>query len=343
MPTQPTTAASVAAQVPVLWSRRLLAQAEKMTFWKRFEGPEGSGMPIIRKDDLTQTAGDTIKADMVLALTGSGITGDANLLHGNEEQLKFRQLSFTVADLSHAVGWTELAEQIITHNMRSTALQQLQKWLAGKLDDRIWNELTGGGTTIPTGNIFYAGAATGNASLTTSTTLTLSDISDLKAYAQADRMIEPLRMENGEEYYGLAVHPYVNLGLKKDPNYQQAQRDANVRGETNPLFTGSTFVWDGVIGYVSNRVPTAANGGAGGNVSFAKNVLFGAQAAMRGFAMYPDWREEFFDYGRSAGVATTMILGQKLAVYDTSPAGDGSGNTAIGMLQYNAAYTAPTA
>src|SRR4051794_36633337 len=112
MATMPTTAASLSAQTPVLWSTRLLAQAEKMTFWHRFEGAEGSGMPITRKDDLTVKAGDTIKADMVMALTGSGVTGDTNLLHGNEEQLKFRQLSITVSDLAHAVGWTEKAAQL---------------------------------------------------------------------------------------------------------------------------------------------------------------------------------------------------------------------------------------
>src|SRR3954462_2846024 len=90
-------------QVPTLWSARLLAQAENKTFWKRFEGPEGSSMPIIGKDDLTKEAGDTIKMDMVLALTGAGVTGERNALTGNEEALKFRQLSVSVSDWAHAV------------------------------------------------------------------------------------------------------------------------------------------------------------------------------------------------------------------------------------------------
>lgn len=340
MPTG-TTHANYTAQTPTLWATRLLAQAENRTFWHKFEGPEGSGMPIIRKDDLTKAAGDTIKTDMVLALTGAGVTGDANALHGNEEALKFRQLAFSVSDLAHSVGWTELTEQLITHDMRSTALQQLAKWLAGKLDDAIWTELTGGGTTIPTKNDVYAQGATSKADLTTSTILSLNDISDLKAYAQSNVKIEPLGMANGEEYYGLVVHPYVNVGLKKDTNYQQAVREGRERGDTNPLFTGATFVWDNVVGYVSNRVPTGADGGSGANVTYARNIFFGAQALTRGFAQYPDWREEIFDYGRQSGVATTMIKGEKLAVYDLSAAGDGSGNTAIGTIRYTAAYTAP--
>ena len=345
MTTMPTTKSSVANQVPTLWSTRLLAQAENKTFWHRFEGAEGSGMPIVRKDDLTKAAGDTIKTDLVLALAGAGVTGDANALHGNEEQLKFNQLSFSVSDLSHAVGWTELAAQLITHNMRKTALNQLTKWLAGKLDDSVWSELTGGGTTVPTVNEWYAGTATSVNTLADSDTagrLKLNDISDVKAYAQSTLKIEPLRIENGEEYFGLVLDPFALLALKKDTNYQQALREGQQRSATNPLFTGNAGMWDGVILYANNRVPSATNTNTPA-IRYAKNVFFGAQALMRGFAQYPDWREEQFDYGRQSGVATTMIKGQKLAVYDLSSAQDGSGNQAIGSVVVNTAAVAPVA
>src|SRR3954470_8191744 len=136
-----TTYSTVSNQIPAVWSTRLLAQAENKTFWKKFEGPEGSSMPIIRRDDLTKEAGDTIKMDMVLALTGAGVTGDTNALTGNEEALKFRQLSVSMTDLAHAVRWTEKVQALINYDTRTTALNQLQKWLAGKLDDRIWTEL----------------------------------------------------------------------------------------------------------------------------------------------------------------------------------------------------------
>lgn len=344
MATMPTTAASVAAQVPTLWSTRLLAQAENRTFWHKFEGGQGSGMPIIRNDDLTKAAGDTIKSDMVLALTGSGVTGDSNALHGNEEQLKFSQLSFAVSDLSHAVGWTEKAAQLITHNMRNTALNQLAKWLAGKLEAAIWTELTGGGTALPAINQWFAGSATTINTLTDVDgvgRLKLSDISDAKAYAQSTLKIEPLMTADGQEWYGLVLDPFALLSLKKDTSYQQAQRDANLRGPGNPLFTGAAGVWDGVIMYANNRLPTATN--VGPAIRYAKNVFFGAQALTRGFAQYPDWREEQFDYGRQSGVATTMIKGEKLSVFDLSAAQDGSALTAIGSLVLYSAAVAPVA
>jgi N4-gp56 family major capsid protein len=342
-----TTRADVAAQIPQLWSTELFAEAENKTFFGRFEGPEGSGMPIIRKDDLTKAAGDTIKTDLVMALKGVGVTADTTSLAGNEEALDFRQLALTVGPLSHAVRWTELTEQLINHDMRSTAKNQLAKWLAGVLDSAKWNALTAG--TLPAVNKWYAGDATSVGTVGTADTLTLNDISEMKAYAQAELKVEPLRMENGEEYFGLVVHPYANLALKKDTAYQQAQRDAGVVGDTNRLFTGATFLWDGVIGYVSNRVPTANDGadpdgtGVLGPISVARNVFFGSQAMACGYAQYPDWREEFFDYGRSAGVATTMIKGEKVNVFDFSAAKDGTGQRAIGSLIYYSAAAAPAA
>jgi N4-gp56 family major capsid protein len=340
-----TTKSTVTAQIPQWWSTRLLAQAENMTFWGKFEGPEGSSMPIVRMDELTKAAGDTIKLDMVLALTGAGVTGDTNALTGNEEALKFRQLSVTVSDLAHAVRWTELTEALINHDMRTTALNQLQKWLAGKLDAAIFSELTGGGTAIPAINTWFAGSATSINTLADTDAggrLKLTDISDAKAYAQSSLKIEPMKTENGEEYYGLVLHPYTLLSLKKDTNYQQAQRDANIRGDNNPLFTGAAGVWDGVILYSSNRVPAATNANTPA-IQYGSNVLFGAQALGRAFAQYPDWREEFFDYGRSAGVATTLIKGEKLSVFDLSAAGDNSGLTAIGSLVLYASAVAPVA
>jgi N4-gp56 family major capsid protein len=340
-----TTKSTVTNQVPVLYSTRLLAQAQNKTFWKRFEGPEGSSMPIIRKDDLTKSAGDTIKIDMVLALTGAGVTGDTNALAGNEEALKFRQLSVGVSDLSHAVRWTELVEQEINHDMRTTALNQLQKWLAEKLDASLFTELTGGGTTLPTPNQWFAGSATSINTLADGAgtgRLQLSDISDAKAYAQATLKIEPIQTADGNEYFGLVLDPFAALWLKKDTNYQQAFRDAQVRGDNNPLFTGAIGVWDGVILYSNNNVPTGTNTNTPA-IRYASNVFFGAQAAARAYAQYPDWREEFFDYGRSAGIATVHIKGDKLSVFDLSSAGDGSGNQAIGSMVLYTAAVAPTA
>lgn len=334
--------ADYTASIPAVWAADLFTQAENMTFWHNLEGPEGTTMPIIRKDDLTKQPGDTIKFDMALALTGAGLTGDTTLLDGQEEKLKFRQQSVTVDALRHGVRWSKLGKILINHDMRGTALMQLRKWLAGKLDDAVFTEITK--SSQPSANLWAAGTATTRDTVADTDAggrLKLNDISDIKAYAQSALKIEPLRLDNGEEYFGLVVHPYTNLSLKKDTSYQQAQRDANVRGQQgNPLFTGATFVWDGVIGYVSNRVPRSNNAGP---IAVADNTFFGAQALSRGYAYYPDWTEQYFSYGEEQGIGTFVVKGEKLNVFDLSAAGDASGNQAIGSMVLYASAVAPTA
>lgn len=343
--------ADYTAQIPQWWSDGLFSQAEDLTFFQGMEGAEGSSMPIIRKDDLGRAAGDTIKTDIVLALAGAGLTGDtaASLLEGNEEALKFRQLAFTVDSLQHAVRWTKLAEKQINHNMRTTAQNQLAKWLAGKLDNQIFAELSGAGSTVlPTSAQWFAGTATTLDTVADTDAggrLTLNSLTELKAFAQVENRIEPVRTEDGNEYFVLVAHPYAIMSLKRDDlKWAQAQREAQIRGDENPLFTGSAGIWDGVIIKSSNRV-RRSNNAAATPVPVARNLFLGAQAMIRGYGAYPDWTEELFSYGQEAGIATWTLVGNKLATFDLTAAGGAlaAAHTAIGAMVLHTAAVAPTA
>lgn len=346
--------ADYTAQIPQWWSDGLFSQAEDLTFFQGMEGAEGSSMPIIRKDELGKGAGDMIKTDIVLALQGAGLTGDsaASLLAGNEEALKFRQLAFTVDSLQHAVRWTKLAEKQINHNMRSTAQNQLAKWLAGKLDNQIFAELAGAGsTTMPTSARWFAGTATSRDTIADTDAggrLTLNTLTELKAFAQVENRIEPVRTEDGNEYFVLVAHPYAIMSLKRDDvKWAQAQRDAQIRGDENPLFTGSAGIWDGVIIKSSNRVRRSNNvpGGTITPVPVSDNLFLGAQAMIRGYGAYPDWTEELFSYGQEAGIATWTLVGNKLATFDLTAAGGATAanHTAIGSMVLHTSAVAPTA
>lgn len=340
-----TYSSQVSAQIPQVWADDLFAQAENRTFWHTMEGPEGSSMPIIRKDDLTKQAGDTIKMDIVLALTGAGQTGDTTSLEGNEESMKFRQMNLTVVQQSHAVRWTEQTEILMTHDMRNTGLNQLSKWLAGVLDTNVFLEITGSGsTTMPTQNTWAAGTAVSRATVGDANgggRLTLASLTEAKAYAQTQLKIEPIMVDGDDnEYFVLVAHPYAVMQLKEfDTSWAQAQRDARTRGDDNPLFTGAAGIWDGVIIKTSNRVPWTTNG----TIMVADNIFMGAQALARGYAFYPDWREHDFDYGRSIGIATVTLVGQKLLAFDLTSAGGASAANfqALGALVFWSAAVAP--
>jgi N4-gp56 family major capsid protein len=334
-----------------IWAPGLFSQAENLTFFQGMEGEPGSSMPIIRRDEFGKQAGDTIRFDIVLALTGAGLTGDSSgsLLEGNEEALKFRQTTITVDSLQHAVRWTKLVDKTITHDMRKTAKNQLAKWLAGKLDNQIFTELSGGGTTMPTLNKWFSGSATSRNTIADGDAtgrLTLDTLTEAKAYAQVELKIEPIKMDDdGNEYFVLVAHPYAIMELKRDDDkWAQAQREAQVRGDSNPLFTGAAGIWDGVIIKSSNRVPRSNNTNSP-VVAVADNLFLGAQALSRGYGSYPDWTEELFSYGQEAGIATWTLVGNKLNVFDLTSGGSAAAAdlTAIGSMVLYSAAVAPTA
>jgi len=325
-------------QIPKYWETSLFAEAEKMTFWNRFEGAEGSGAAIVRKDDLTKKPGDTIYFDAVLALTGVGDTSTTQLTEGNEDKLVLRQRSFTVGPLKKAVRWDWLVEQEVTHDHRAIARTQLAKWLAGRLDDRLFNEVTGGGTVVPTAHKFVCSADhTTRATMDTDDFLTLDYITKMKAQAQ-NLLLEPMRLDDGVEVFGLVIHPYTEMKLKLQDTYKQAMQYAEVRGKENPLFKGASAIWDGVVIYTSQRVPRDAT-----TPFVADNIFFGQQLAARGYGMYPTWVERDFSYGEESGIATRLLVGEKLITFDlnaTETSGDATDDFMLGgMLVLS---TAPT-
>jgi N4-gp56 family major capsid protein len=344
---------------PDLWAKSLYVQAEKRTFWHRFEGPEGSQMPIIRKDDLEKEVGDNVHFDIVLSLQGEGLTGDTDqgLLDGNEEKLRFRQTSLTTDAFRHGVRWSKLGKIKINHSMRQTGLMQLRKWVANKLDDRIFGELTGykADGTVYTGQQtatlpdsyqkFVGGDATPTvAEVASGDVIDFDVISDLKALAVNDAEIEPIVAgDDGEEMYGLVVHPYVALGIKKSSEWKQTQREARERGASNPLFRGAIGVYDNVVIYQSRRIPLLTDAGAG-SVEVAKNIFFGSQLLMRAYTYYPDWTEQYFSYGEEQGIGTFCVVGEKLITFDLTDAGGAAAAdlTAIGGFVVNSEVVAPS-
>lgn len=345
---------------PDLWAKTLYVEAEKRTFWHRFEGPEGSQMPIIRKDDLEKEVGDNVHFDIVLALQGAGLTGDTDqgLLDGNEEKLRFRQTSLTTDAFRHGVRWSKLGKIKINHSMRNTALMQLRKWMAGKLDDRIFQELTGytpagvaasgqQTTTLPDTYVKYVGgdATPTAAEVGASDVIDFDVITDLKALAVNENEIEPIVFnDDGEEVYGLVVHPYVASALKKTSEWKQAQRDARERGRDNPIFTGAVGVYDGVVIYQSRRIPRRLTAGES-SAPIAHNIFFGAQLLMKAYTYYPDWTEQYFSYGEEQGIGTFCVVGEKLITFDlndTAAPSNPEEHTAIGGMVVVASAPTPS-
>lgn len=288
---------SIDYSVPELWSAKLYTQSQREMFWARFEGPEGSGMPVIRKDDLSKDAGDVIHIQTVKNLTGTGVTGESTL-EGNEEKLSMTQTDLTIDWVRHAVAISKRSKKRINFDFVVQAAQPLlSKMIAKKMDDAIFTEF-GTATTA----IFAGTGATATGDLDASDTLSTTTLDKIKTYLD-DNIALPLS-NDGNVYYGLVIHPYDAYNLRRDSAWIAAQKDANVRDGSNPLFTGAMGVYNGMIIFVNKGVSNAANK--------SKCIAFGGEAIFRGYGMMPTFVSELKDYGFEIGVGIEAIYGEQL-------------------------------
>lgn len=314
---------AVNAAVPEVWAKELLVDAEKMMFWKDYEGEQGSGMPIIRKDELTKQPGDTVRIITMSHLSGAGVTSDTANLTDNEEALSIGELVLTLAIKAHAVKYTKYADQRAVFGVRQAAQGRLSYWLADKLDQSMFITLSTGATYN-----LYGGTATADAGLGTADVFNTTAIRKIKAQLKTQRAL-PIKTEDGNEYFIIVIHPFDEYNLKADTVWQTAQREANLRGMTNPIFTGAAGVFDGCIIRVSHNVPngnvnatTGVDAGIGAGAANVSHVIaFGGEAGARAYGQYPTWLEETKDYGRKLGIGTDIVFKDARAVEKNSLVG----------------------
>lgn len=306
-----------------------------------------SEFPIQVNQDLAKRKGDALTFNLAGALTGAGVTG-ATTLEGAEEAQSYYAQRVEVNQVRNAVRIPWMSEQRTEFALMEEAKPALTTWLAQKIEDDIFVELSKiNGVVYGSASeaqkdawaadnvdrILY-GAATSNdqagdnsASLsqidTTNDILDTDQISLAKRLAQlASPKIRPIRIDDGEEYFVLFAHPYCVRDLKSSSAWQQAQREAMPRGVNNPIFTGMAGIWDGVIVKETPKVLLLAGVGAS-SIDVAMNSLCGAQALLfaqagtrGGFVV--DMVEEAFDYDDKIGVAIRSVYGIEKAAFKTN-------------------------
>ncbi len=179
------------------------------------------------------------------------------------------------------------------------------------------------------------------------------DSMHIKAVMAAPKF-RPIKI-NGKGYYVLFIHPLQGMDLQYDTNWNTTQQNANVRGLMNPLFgksgmsdqmqrmfSGIKGIWNDVIVYELERLPTRITGEsfedpntatnivdsniADGTARICRAVMCGAQAGCIAWAQ--PWRkhQKDFDYGRKPGVGVDSIYGVSKTVWN-DPGVDQDANT----------------
>jgi N4-gp56 family major capsid protein len=301
----------------------------------------GKSAIIQRLTELEKSAGDQIKYDLLMQMTGSGVTGD-NRMRDNEEALVYYQDTVNIDQLRNAHAFRRMSQQRTLHDMRMDAKANLADWFAGKIDDYMFRCLCGDTTlthgqtaTAPTSNhIIYSGDATSESGLGTNDQFSLADIDYCKEKAKT--LTPPIRptMVGGQEMYVMVLHPYSVTDLRLDVansayvDWPTIQMYANKRGLSNPIFTGALGVYNNVILWESTRIHTAVS-------STRRNLFLGAQAGV--FAMggaydniekqrvgkdnLMSWYEETDDYGNEKGISVGSIFGINKSVFNSADYG----------------------
>ena len=327
------------------WARDLWRVARNSSFINQFASTGHNAM-VQRIDTLTKSEkGARAVLSLVADLLGDGIAGDATL-EGNEEALLAYDTVIQVDQIRHANRLAgRMADQKSIINFREQSRDKLGYWMGDRIDQMAFLTMSSLPYTLNTNGSTRASsvlsgldfapasdvapsskralkvtasgisAGTGYANNDVLTSMTYSDIVNLKAFAK-DNMIRGIKGAGGDEVYHLFLTPQGMAQLKLDSDFITNVRHAGVRGDKNTLFKGSNSVMiDGVIVHefrhvFDTRGATATNKmGADGDQDGQRALLCGAQALGMADLGSPYWNEEEFDYGNQPGIACGKIFG----------------------------------
>lgn len=325
---------AVAGLTPRLWDDNFFTDYVRSSRFRRYMGTDEAAI-IQLKDDLTKKRGDSVVFALVNELTGNGVTGNTTL-KGNEERLNSRSHALTVDVLRHAVAVDDWDIQKSVIDLRNAARVQLREWAMKQLRDSITNALgqidgvNYGSSSVAQRDTWTVnnrdrvlfGTSTSNYNATFATavgglgsgqSLTPEALSLMKRMAQsASPKVKPVYVkEMDQEWFVAFIGPRAWRDLTEDnPTTNPlilANRDARIRGVDNPLFTGDSLVWDGMILREIPEIAALTNVSGSLSVAIEPVYLCGAQAVGVAWAQRTKSTTDVDDYEFLHGVGVQEI------------------------------------
>ena len=349
------------ASVEEVWGEKTWRQAEKDAYFNdgRFVGPSSNSIIQVNVD-LTKNKGDSINTPLRARLISDGKVDDA-AIEGQEKALTFYNCQTTIHKRKEAVRIDgEMTERRTKIKLRSEAKDALGLWHAETRDTDVLMGLSGlanGAGTIgistPTSNRRFCGGqktdgSTGVEAVAGDANIVATDgkhlfgtlvISHLKRMAKKDggsaySKIRPVIINN-KEYYVMFVSPWHIKSVRQETAWINAQKDANVRGDDNPLFSGMAGIWDGVILHEYDKILNRTGDGTGtdadtyfesgdpcGNgITVARGLFCGAQSGILAYGRKIGWKEKVFEYDSQFGVEVSSIYGFKKSKFNSEDFG----------------------
>lgn len=253
----------------VVWSRVFENTFKYRSKWKHFAGPEGSGMPITKKSDLTAGMAQDVVFNTVSPIGGQGKLGE-NLLRESTQSINEHSFRVRVDLERQGIAYSQLINWLRKDlNPEQKAAELLSDWFVQKHDDNIQTVLRRYGLVQAPGvNLIRVGNRTTQAALISTDYISPSFIEQSKARLMANGAspIATDLVENGAvvPQYLFYAHDSMVRPLRTNSTFLTTLQYGDIRGKDNALFTGKYPLWDNNVIYADEQaLGTDINGRQG--------------------------------------------------------------------------------
>lgn len=338
------------------WESEMFQEYLGQVWWSNLMGT-GQNAIIQVKDNLTKSAGDTIRFGIRSQLLGGHVVGN-NKGIGNEGRVEFYEERITIDNDRQLVKFEDvpMSSQRVMFSVLNEGREALIEKAKYQLEDDITETLAGDNSAGRVRGRYLYGAADSNWNAThatalqnvdnTSDQLTTDMISIAKRKAlipvNATAKMRPTRIKNGknvEEWFIFTGHTYCLRDMvENDATWKNAH--LNIPPQSNgssPLFTGSWFkgAWQGVLIYENDRLPLISS-----TIQVGRNFLLGAQAAGIAWGQRSKFGEEMSDVGHDVTFELHEIRGLEKFVFDRNTVDSSITNEDNGVVHVFAAAVA---
>ena len=284
---------------------------------------EGKQTLILRKKDLTKKNGEYVRVPFSPLLTEAPIIGDREA-EGNEEEMDLYTQDVYIDQVRKPVRLKgDMDEKKSAYNLRMQAKHGIATYLSRFSEKDLFYK--GSGLSTDTAEVKFANAPTAPSTyrniwagdsenvtdLTAADKMTVELISRAKVQATTEvsgvPVMPSLDLPNDVEFI-MFMHPYQIYDLKRDPEWNVNQREAQVRGVDNPIFRGSPGQHDGVLIVPHPFVQTYSDWGAG-TIAGARALFMGANAILLAEGRDAKWVEKSMDFDNKWSVCSGQIFG----------------------------------
>jgi N4-gp56 family major capsid protein len=289
-----TNIATGSASAKKIYDEMLFKTSYKESFWMSRFGSSDQNGPLCMKTKEFGKSGDRVSMDLIDRFNFAA-RGEGDALEGHEGSLTPNTFNLTLEEKHVLIRYKgKLSARRPAWEIPGAHKLALEERGGEVIDEQIFDALQ---ATDPN-KMFYGGSATSNATLTATDLITPKKLMQAKVWAETggNRTQNAIRKigVGGKKDYMILLHQDVFFDLWNDPTIQQAYRDAETRGGSNPLWNDADLVWNGMAVYKHENVDIFTNGGAGSDVNYAKGFLIGAGGLAFGWGQRPQTVTETF-------------------------------------------------